>query len=81
MSFHSLIMVFENFEFRHRFLYFDKKVGISGRLQLAHNLSKNGLKSRNMAKPLLKMFRMDQGDGFQYLSSYQNASRSKNGIR
>ena len=29
MGFHSLIIFFENFEFTHRFLYFDKKVGIS----------------------------------------------------
>jgi len=29
MGFHSLIMVFESFEFPHQFLYFDKKIGIS----------------------------------------------------
>ena len=29
MRFHFLTMVFENFESRHRFLYFQKKVGIS----------------------------------------------------
>ena len=39
---------------------------------------KNKLRSSNMAEPSLKSCIVDPGDGFQYLSSYQNVSRSKN---
>ena len=38
---------------------------------------KNELRSSNITKSSLELCRVDPGDGFQYLSSYQNVSRWK----
>ena len=45
-------------------------------LQLSHILCKNSSRSWNMAKPILKFFRVDPVDVFQYLSCFHIMSRS-----
>ncbi len=67
---HTKSSIFDNFQKKCQICYF-KRI-----LQLAHILCKNSSRSWNMAKPMLKPFRVDQIDTSQYLSWSHIMSRS-----
>ena len=81
LGFSSPIILDRSEPCRCRFLIFEKKVRflpLKGKKLTRSHIVENKLRSSNMAKSSLKSCRCSPGDGFQYLSSYQNVSRSQN---